>query len=263
MIIDVHSHLFFYDKIIDEKMKENIEKGVKIIIENGLNKESNRKVIEESKKYNVIYYALGYHPTDIVKESDDLLESELDFIERNTDKKFLAIGEIGLDFYWIKEEDSIKREKIWLEKLLELAEKLKKPAILHARSAELETIEMAENFKCTKILHSFWSRKHLKIAIDKGFYISMPAFVYKDKALQEIAKETPLDLLLTETDAPFLDPIEKRNNNSWKIIYGLEKISKIKNIEVEELMNIIIKNFEKAFNIDIKQYIDGPVAQLG
>jgi len=250
MIIDVHSHLFFYDKI-DEKIKENKERNVKIIIENGLNRESNREIIEEAKRYDIIYYALGYHPTDLTKESDEILEDELSFIEKNKDKKFLAIGEIGLDFYWIKDEDLIKKEKIWLEKFLELAEKIKKPVILHSRNAELEVIEISESFKCIKILHSFWSKEYLKKAIDKGFYISIPAFVYKNKELQEIAKETPLDLLLTETDAPFLDPIEKRNNNSWKIIYGLEKISQIKNIGVEELMSIIIRNFEKAFNIDI------------
>jgi len=250
MIVDVHSHLFFYNDI-DEKIKENKEKGVKIIIENGLDKDSNRKVIEEAKKYDIVYYALGYHPTDIVEESDDILEEELNFIEKNNDKKFLAIGEIGLDYYWIKDEGLIKKEKVWLEKFLELAEKLKKPVILHSRNAELDTIEISESFKCTKILHSFWNKKYLKKAIDSGFYISIPAFVYKDKHLQEIAKETPLELILTETDSPFLDPIEKRNNNSWKIIYGLEKISQIKGLDVRDLINVVIKNFEKAFNIDI------------
>ncbi|RIB35359.1 MAG: hypothetical protein BXU00_01860 [Candidatus Nanoclepta minutus] len=251
MLIDTHSHLFFYDNI-DEKIKENLEKNVKIILENGINRESNRKVIEESKRYDIVYYALGYHPTDLVKEDDEYLEKEIDFIEKVQDSKFLAIGEIGLDFYWIKDDKLIKRQEIWLENFLKLAEKIRKPVILHSRNAELETIEISESYNCKKILHSFWNKEHLKKAIDKGFYISIPAFVYKDKTLQEIAKETPLDLLLTETDAPFLDPIERRNNNSWKIMYGLERISKIRNIEIEELINVIVRNFEKAFNIDIK-----------
>ena len=250
MLIDIHAHLFFY-RNIEEKIKEDVEKGVKIIIENGLNKESNRKVIEESKKFTITYFALGYHPTDIIKESEKTINNEIEFILNVKDTKFLAIGEIGLDYYWIKDENNIKKEKFWFEKFLEIAEKLNKPVILHSRNAEEDTIEIAANYKCIKILHSFWNKKYLKDAIDRGFYISIPAFVYKDKHLQEIAKETPLDLILTETDAPFLDPIEKRNNNSWKIIYGLRKISELKRISLEEAEQSIIKNFTKIFGIKI------------
>ncbi|MEM4915346.1 MAG: TatD family hydrolase [Nanopusillaceae archaeon] len=250
MIIDVHSHLFMYNEL-DKRINENLEKNVKIIIENGLNTKTNKKVIEESKKYNIIYYALGFHPVDIVRSPENEIEEVIEFILKNKDEKFIAIGEIGLDFYWVKDEKLIKKEIFWFEKFLEIAEKINKPVILHSRKAEKETIEISKNYKCKKILHSFWNIELVKSAIENEFYFSIPAFVYKDKYLQKIAEKIPIDLILTETDSPFLDPIGKRENNSWKIIYGLEMLSKIKNIDKDELAANIAKNFEKIFNIKL------------
>ncbi|MEM4959497.1 MAG: TatD family hydrolase, partial [Nanopusillaceae archaeon] len=145
----------------------------------------------------------------------------------------------------------LKKEIFWFEKFLEIAEKINKPVILHSRKAEKETIEISKNYKCKKILHSFWNIELVKSAIENEFYFSIPAFVYKDKYLQKIAEKIPIDLILTETDSPFLDPIGKRENNSWKIIYGLEMLSKIKNIDKDELAANIAKNFEKIFNIKL------------
>lgn len=248
MIIDNHSHLFFYENI-EEKIKENKEKNVIAIIENGLNPETNRKVIEESKKYDIVYSALGYHPTDIVKDNEEKIEKGLEFIEKYKNNKFLAIGEVGLDFYEIDDENERKKEIEYFNKILDIAEKTKKPIIVHSRGAEKEILDILESYNGIKILHSFWKPSLIKRAIEINCYISIPAFIYKDKGLQKITYETPLDLLLTETDSPFLDPIEKRNNNSWKIIYGLEKISEIKKIEIEELKRSIYNNFKKIYNL--------------
>ncbi|MEM0379585.1 MAG: TatD family hydrolase [Nanopusillaceae archaeon] len=250
MIIDVHSHLFMY-KNLDEKINENIKKNVKLIIENGLNYETNKKIIEEIKKYNILYGALGFHPTDIVKYSEDIIENTLNFILKVDNEKFVAIGEIGLDFYWIKEQELIKKEIFWFEKFLEVAEKINKPVILHSRNAEKEVIDISTSYKCKKILHSFWKLELVNKAIDNNFYFSIPAFVYKDRYLQKIVEKIPTELIFTETDSPFLDPIEKRENNSWKIIFGLETISKIKNVDINELYAKIVDNLKKVFNIKI------------
>lgn len=250
MIVDVHSHLFFYENI-DNKIKENEEKNVIAIIENGLNKITNRIVIEESEKYEIVYFALGYHPTDIVKEKDEEILKEIDFIRKLNHNKFLAIGEIGLDFYYIKNEEDRKKEIKYFNEFLSLAEEINKPVIIHSREAEKEVLEILDSYNVKVILHSFWKPSLVEKAIEKNYYLSIPSFVYRDRGLQKIAEKLPLELILTETDAPFLDPIEKRNNNSWKIIYGLEKIAEIKKVDIEELKRIILNNFKTVFNISL------------
>lgn len=243
-MIDNHSHLYLSDNP-DQKIKENIGK-LKYINENGLDTKSNRLVIEESKKYDFIYYSLGFHPEHLNNYKDDDIEKEIEFIKSiKDDKKFIGIGEIGLDYY-MENFDKNRQIKVF-NMFLEVAEDLKKPTIIHTRKAEEDILNILESYNNIKILHSFWKPKLIKKAIDIGCYISIPAFVYKDQGLQKIAKEVPLELLLTETDAPFLDPIEKHNNNSWKIEYGLKKIAEIKNIDAKELEEIIDKNFEKLY----------------
>lgn len=245
-IVDVHSHLFMYKD--DKKIEENIGK-VNYIIENGLEINTNKIVLEESKKFNFVKAALGFHPTEIVKNNEYDIEKGIEFIENEVknNKEVVAIGEIGLDYYWIKDSDLIKKEKIYFEKLLEICEKYDKPAIIHSRNAEHEVIEILKSYKIKVILHSFWNLNELNNAIENNFYISIPAFVYRDKILRKIAEYTPIDLILTETDSPFLDPIEKRNNNSWKIIYGIKTISEIKKIDIDELSEKIYDNFLDIF----------------
>ena len=249
MIIDVHAHHFLYSNPI-EVLQENREKGVCIIIENGLNPETNRKVLEIAKKIDIVYPALGYHPVDIAKSGDSMVEQELKYIMEKADE-IVAIGEVGLDYYWIKDRELIEKQKKWFLRISELSESCGKPVIVHSRRAEKDVIELANSYNTTIILHSFWKPSLTKLAIEHGMYISIPAFVYKDKGLQKIVQELPLDLLLTESDAPFLDPIDKRNNKSWKIIYGLQKIADIKGVDIEDLKVQIAKNFERAFNIKI------------
>ena len=250
MIVDDHAHLFLYNNL-DEKIKENIERNVKYIIENSLDIESINKVIEESKKYDIIYYALGLYPEEIEKMNDKDIEKILEFIEENKDKKFLAIGEIGLDFSNV-DEDKIRKQKIYFEKFLELADRLKKPVIIHARKAEKEVLDILTSYNNKKVLHTFWKPSLVDKAIEINCYLSIPTIVYRDPGFQKIVKEIPLEFILTETDSPYLDPIEKGKavNNSWKIIYSLEKISEIKDIDRKEVEEIIFNNFVKVYNIN-------------
>ncbi len=247
MIVDDHAHLFLYNDV--NKIIENIEKGVYAIIENGLDIETNRKVIEESNKFDFVYFALGFHPNYLENLEDHIIEKELEFIENFKNEKFLAIGEIGLDYYHTSEIEKIKKQRKYFEKLLEIADKKGLPVIIHSRNSEEDVLSILESYNNKKVLHSFWKPKLVKKAIDIGCFISIPAFVYKDKGLQKIAEETPLDLILTETDAPFLDPIGYRENNSWKILYGIQKISEIKKTSIEDIEKHIKNNFKKVYNI--------------
>ncbi|MFZ8800701.1 MAG: TatD family hydrolase [Candidatus Nanopusillus sp.] len=250
MIVDDHAHLFLY-KDVDEKIKENIERNVKYIIENSIDVDSMNIVIEESKKYGIIYYALGLYPEEIVNMNDNDIEKILEFIEENKDKKFLAIGEVGLDFSNV-DEDKIKKQKIYFEKFLELADRLKKPVIIHSRKAEKEVLEILTSYNNKRVLHSFWKPSLVDKAIEINCYLSIPTIVYRDYGFQKIVENVPLEFILTETDSPYLDPIEKGKivNNSWKIVYSLEKISEIKDIDKKELEEIIFNNFIKVYNIN-------------
>ncbi|MGC9079166.1 MAG: TatD family hydrolase [Nanopusillaceae archaeon] len=249
MIVDDHAHLFMYGEKADQKISENIEKGVKYIIENATDLESFNLVINESKKYDIVYYALGLYPDVIDNLDDKKIEETLYFIENNKDKKFVAIGEIGIDFYHPLDEEKKKKEIFYFEKFLELAEKLKKPAIIHSRKAEKEVLEIIQSYNVVKVLHTFWKPALAKKAIDLGCYLSIPAIAYRDDGFKKIIRDAPLDLILTETDAPFLDPLREGENNSWKIIYELNTISEIKKIDIEEVKKIIFNNFIKVYNI--------------
>jgi len=250
MIVDDHAHIFLYNNV-DEKIKENVERNVKYIIENSIDVESINKVIRESRKYDIIYYALGLYPEEIVKMNDDDIEKILEFIEENEDKKFLAIGEVGLDFSNV-DEDKIRKQKIYFEKFLELADRLKKPVIIHSRKAEKDVLDILTSYNNKRILHSFWKPSLVDKAIEINCYLSIPTIVYRDPGFQKIAEDVPLEFILTETDSPYLDPIEKGKavNNSWKIIYSLEKVSEIKDIDKKELEEIIFNNFVRVYNIN-------------
>ncbi|BBL45689.1 Tat-linked quality control protein TatD [Nanobdella aerobiophila] len=249
MIVDDHAHIFIYND--NKKIEENIEKNVKYIIENATDIGSINQVIEESKRYDIIYYALGLYPEIIENMEEDQIEKILNFIENNKDKKFVAIGEVGLDYAHEINEELVKKQKIYFERFLEISEKIKKPIIIHARRAESDVLEMLSSYNTKKVLHSFWKPSLVNKAIDLGCYLSIPAIVYRDEGFQKILKEAPIELITTETDAPYLDPIEKRKlvNNSWKVVYSIKKISEIKNMDEKEVEDTIYNNFIKLYDI--------------
>jgi len=134
MILDAHAHHFLYENF-EEVVQENVKNEVVFILENGLNSRTNQIVLENSEKYEVVYAALGLHPTEVVKLSYEEVERELEFI-KNKSESILAIGEVGLDFYWIKDRELQAYEKKVFELFLSLAESLGKPVVVHSRQAE-------------------------------------------------------------------------------------------------------------------------------
>jgi len=254
-MLDNHSHCFFYKNKWKDCIKESIEKGTKYIVESGLNFETNEIVYKESKEFNEVYFSLGLHPTDAVKLSWEEINKIIEQMrELCKDPKCVGIGEIGLDYYWIKEKPLVDKQKGIFRKLLELASELDKPVIIHSRDAEEDCLKILSEYDLKVVLHSFMPRKNwkklLEFAIAKNYYISIPAFIVKNKRLKKIARDTPVELILTETDSPFLDPeSNERNNKPWKVKYALEEISKIKRIEVKELDDQIEKNFLELYKI--------------
>ncbi|MBN2458780.1 TatD family hydrolase [Candidatus Woesearchaeota archaeon] len=256
-IVDVHAHLDFeeYDKDLDRVIGENQSSGVKAIINNGVNPESNRKVLELAKKYDVIKPALGFYPVWAAQAKEEAFDAEVEFISKQ--EKIVAIGEVGLDY--IKGDDNphgdkYKNEmKACFEKLIRLAEKKRLPMICHSRRAEQDVIEMLESSSLKPnqvVMHCFMGRQHLvKRIIDKGWSMSIPCIVTRLQQLQENVAMAPMNQLLTETDSPYMSPhIDIKRNEPRFIIEGLKKIAEIKKLDIDETSKMIYMNYQNLFN---------------
>ena len=245
--IDVHAHLDFedYDSDIDDVMNKCKEKKVTVVA-NGVSPESNRKILSLAKQYNLIKPALGFYPTHVVEEKEEVFDSEFDFIKKSN---CVGFGEIGLDFKHTKDDIGKKKQESAFWKFIELGEKTNKPLIIHSRKAELKVIEMLESSRLKKpVLHCFSGRKHLvKRSIDNGWNFSVPVIVTKLQQFQELVKNANINQLLTETDSPYLGPVPGEKNYPWNVSLAVKKIAEIKGFEEKEVENSIFMNYQRLF----------------
>lgn len=247
MLVDVHAHLtdeYFkdkLDKIIEDAKKNNVVN----IISNGINHKDNQKVIELSRKYDIVKASLGFYPDDIVNSTEDEIQKTLDFIKKNKNK-IIAIGEVGLDLSHNKE--LIKQKEVFL-KIIELAQEIDKPLIIHSRKAEEECINILKEFGFKKVLfHSFTGNFKLVREIERNnWMLSIPCSIVRSEHFQNIVKKFNLNQILTETDAPYLSQYKDKMNEPSFIVETIKMISKIKNLEKEEVEKIIFKNFQNFF----------------
>ncbi len=250
MFTDSHSHITkeFYDDI-DKVIQNAKNNGVHRIIVDADTVESCHEILELSNRYDNVYVCLGIHPENI---DEDL--NELDkIIEENKDnKKFIAIGEIGLDYYWTK--DTKEKQQEILRHQLELADKYNKPVIIHSREATKDTIDILKEFPKVKgDIHCFsGSYETAEIYLKMGYYIGVGGVLtFKNANMKDIIVKLPLDRLLLETDSPFLAPTPKRGetNEPANIPYIAEFLANLKGISVEEVSKQTEENVNKLFNI--------------
>lgn len=244
MFIDIHCHLEMC-KGVENIVREAREKGVGIIISNGVNFESNRKVLEMAEKYKEVKAALGIYPIDGLKMSDSGIDAEIEFIRQNKDK-IIAIGEVGMD---LKESSEISKQEENFVKFINLAKELGKPIIVHSRKAEEECINILEKMMVKKVvMHCFsGSFKLIKKIAENSWFLSVPTNVNYSAQFQQLVKEVPISNLLCETDSPFLHPLREQNNSPKNVVYSYKKIAEIKNINLKELERKIEENFRKLF----------------
>ena len=247
MLVDVHTHLDYpeFEKDLDEVISRAKELGFVLLITNGTDPESNRNILELSKKYDIVKPALGMYPSTSVELSDKEIKEELSFIEKT---KPIAIGEVGLDNYRV---ENLEKQKEVLTKIAKLAIKLDIPLIVHSRKAEEETISLLEKIGVKKVvMHCFSGNSKLtERGVNNGWMFSVPAMVIKSKTYRKLAKRVPLNQLLTETDAPFLSPVEGERNEPSRIKEAIHKIAELKDITPEELEKVVYMNCQKMFSI--------------
>ena len=247
MLVDVHCHLNFkeYDKDRDEVIKraENLNLT---IVDSGTNIKDNKKSLELSKKYKIVKSSLGLYPNYAINLNEKQLETEINFIKENKDN-IIAIGEIGLDKN--EENPQIEKQIEIFKKVLSLAEKLKKPVVIHSRKAEKECIEILEtyNLKCID-MHCFNGNfKLVKKIQDNGWIFSIPTNIVRLFHFQKIVEQTSISQILTETDSPYLSPFREKRNEPSFVVETIKKISEIKKLDEEEVKKLIYMNFQKNF----------------
>lgn len=258
LFIDTHAHLNYTE--LRSKLPEILSRatyaGIERIIIPATDLNSSIEITELIQKYDILYGAVGIHPTEL----KDFDESHLAKIEElAAESKIIAVGEIGLDYYW-KPYDA-ELEKYVLKQQLKIAKQKNLPVILHNResSADLMAIieEEYEDGKLKGQFHSFSGDAEMaKRCVEMGFYISFTGNItYKpnQKTLDvyRIVKETPLENLLLETDTPYLPPVPyrgKRNEPAY-LKYTAEKIAELKHLRIEEVANITTMNSKKLFKI--------------
>ena len=249
MYIDTHCHLYqeYYDDI-DTLIKEIEESGVKRIIVNGCDMKTNLEVLELVNKYDIVYGALGFHPTEL----DDYNEDCLSFLrEHINDDKIVAIGEIGLDYHY---DDTDKNKQIDVfRKQLEIASLYHKPVIVHSRDSINDTYNILSEYTLSGSIHCFsGSLEMAKRFVKLGYFLGIGGVsTYKNaKNIVNVIKEIDLEYLLLETDSPYLSPVPKRGekNSPCNIPIIAEKIADIKNIDISLVSRTTTLNASRLFD---------------
>jgi len=257
MFIDTHAHLFYpnFEDDLDEVIERAKETGIDFILVPATDLETAQRVIMMTEKYEMIYGAVGVHPHE-TKDWDSSLINELEASAANN--KIVAIGEIGLDYYYdySPKEKQIKAFKAQID----LALKLGKPIIVHNRDSDDDIMRIIDSYRGSGLKAQFHCfNSSLKNAIDlihMGYMISFTGNITFKKAdeLREVLKHVSIDQLLLETDSPFLTPVPhrgKRNEPAY-VTYVAEKIAEVQGLSIDDVGRITSYNAFRTFGIGSK-----------
>lgn len=242
-MIDTHCHLDEYENI--DEIVTNFDG---ILITSGYDDRSNLKVIELVSKYKNVYGTLGIHPEEASNNYN------LKIIEENLkNPKIVAVGEIGLDYHYTKE--NMEEQKKLFMRQLDLALKYLKPIVVHSRDAISDTYNILSNYNLTGTIHCFSSSLEMALKfIDLGYKIGVGGVLtFKNgKKLREVVAGISLDNILLETDSPYMSPEPYRGlkNKPQNVYFVLQKLSELKKLNLDEVLKITNDNARKLFNIN-------------
>lgn len=250
MLIDSHCHILSseYEKP-EDVIKDSKTSGVDKMIINGYDLKSSAEAVLLSNEYNYVYASIGIGPENI----DDVSDKDFIKLEELINKgKVVAIGEIGLDYYWTKDN---KEKQIYVfENMLALAKKYNLPVIVHCRQAIKDTYELLKKYKVTGILHCFsGSAESAKEFIKLGFLIGIGGVVtFKNaKEIKDVVIKIDLSNISLETDSPYLspEPFRGKVNVPKNVIYVARKIAELKNVSLEEVLEVTSSNVISKFDL--------------
>ena len=251
MIIDSHAH---YDDEAFEEDRDNLlqsmqSHGIEKIINVGANIKGSMVSIALSEQYPFIYAAVGVHPSD----TEELDEEKIAWMKEVSEKeKVVAIGEIGLDYYWPEPDREIQKK--WFIRQMELAQEVNMPVIIHSRDAAQDTIEILKQFPANGVIHCYsYTKESAKEFLKMGYYFGIGGVLtFKNaRKLKEAVMEIPMDRILLETDSPYLAPEPNRGkrNSSLNIPYVVKELAQLKGISEEEVINITTENTKRLFHL--------------
>ncbi|MCB0279318.1 MAG: TatD family hydrolase [Calditrichaeota bacterium] len=249
--IDTHCHIDFdsFDNDRDQVVQKAREKDVHYLINIGCERLSNQKVLENSKRFENVYFSSGIHPSD-VDQSDLTVFDQIE--EFASQEKMVAVGEIGLDYF--KYDGDRERQKTYFKKAIQLAAKLEKPIVVHNREADQDVAEILRNeLKTRAVLHCFASTAEFaREMVDLGIFISFTGIItFKNSTYDDVVKSVPIEQLMLETDSPFLTPHPfrgKRNDPSYIPLIA-EKVASLKNMTIEDVQRKTTENAIRFFNL--------------
>ncbi|PKK87755.1 MAG: hydrolase TatD [Tenericutes bacterium HGW-Tenericutes-8] len=249
MIIDTHCHLNTeelsgeLDALIDRAKAHDVKKCLCI----GMYKQANEQAIDIANTYSEVYATVGLHPSYVNEVYDESL-----LITQAKHPKVVAIGEIGIDLYWVKDNLDLQIEVF--KKQLDLSVKLNLPVVIHLRQSAQEIYDVLKTYQGLKgVMHCFsediiWARKFM----DLGFYIGIggPVTYKKNLVTKTLVTEMPLDRLLVETDSPYLAPSPFRGSRNEPAYtkYVVEEIARLRGLTTEAIADITTENANRLFN---------------
>jgi len=261
MIFDTHAHYDDrkFDDDREELLKQLRDAGIGRVVDIGADIDSTRKAVALSKQYDFIYAAAGVHPSDVDCLDERSFQWLLGLVEESVEEKgkIVAVGEIGLDYYWEKDPEQRKKQQYWFEQQMELARKTGLPVVIHSREAAKDTWDMMNGLKCEDIggvIHCYsYSVEMARNYLNKGFYLGIGGVVtYKNaRVLKEVVQYAPMDRIVLETDCPYLTPAPNRGkrNSSLNLPYVIEAISALKGIPADEVEAITWENGKNMYRM--------------
>ena len=253
-IFDTHAH--YDDEAFDADREELIgslrENGIGAVVNVGASMASCKTTLNLAKQYPFFYGALGVHPN----ETAELTEADMDWIkEKAGEKKIVAIGEIGLDYYW--DEPDRKIQKKWFVRQLALAKETGLPVIIHSRDAAKDTLDMMkaeQNGLTGGVIHCFsYEVEMAREYLDMGYFLGIGGVLtFKNsRKLKEVAEYAPLSSLVLETDCPYLAPVPNRGkrNSSLNLPYVVEELAAIKKMAPKDIIKATTENAKHLYRI--------------
>ena len=254
MIFDTHAH--YDDEAFQEDRDELLNSlsthGIEAVVNVGASIQTTKNTLELMKKYPFVYGTVGVHPS----ETEELNDNLMDWLKHvSGEKKVVAIGEIGLDYYW--KEPDLEIQKHWFVRQLQLAREVKLPVIIHSRDAAQDTLDIMKAEKAGEIggvIHCFsYGTEMAREYLNMGFYLGIGGVVTfnNGRKLKEVVEYMPLDRIVLETDCPYLSPVPNRGkrNSSLNLPYVAEAISQIKGISPEEVIKITNQNARNLYRL--------------
>ena len=249
MIIDTHTHLdnVKFKDDVDEVIKRAKENGVKKFIIPAADPKDLPRAVSLAEKYEDIYFGVGVHPVDIDKYEDSLLT---DYI---THPKCVAVGEIGLDYHWVKDAKQREKQKDFFKRQIEIALKYDKPIIVHVREATEDTYKIIKEYpEIEGVFHCFNAAHQLLDFSDRFYYGIGGVITFKNaRKLVEVFPKIPKERVIIETDSPYLTPhpFRGKRNEPMYTIYVRDKIASLWGVDSKEVEDITTENAKRLFKI--------------